>query len=117
MASEISGISSLKQDRRVDFLAALLRRDYIINTIGKDNLGRFEDWAFKSRDLIYDRNISFQWLNIHGTKGIPEDPDLAVKVMVKLWFFRHARDAVQNSAILDILNEDLLGPGLDSEEA
>mgnify|MGYP003581014339 CR=1 FL=1 len=109
-------ISSSKPDRRADFKAALSRRDYAINLIGIENFDRFEEWAFKMHSIVYDKNISFLWSNAHSTKGMPEDPDEAIKTIIKLWVSRHTSEAKEDVFFFNFIDQEFPGPGLDSDE-
>ena len=91
MASVVPSILPPKLDRRGEFVAALTRRDWVINLVGLKKLESFEDWAFRNSpykpgQMIYDGNIAFHWRNTHSTKGMPDNPDEVVKNIVRLWF-------------------------------
>lgn len=116
MASEISCISSLKPDRRSDFLDSISRRDYVIRMIGLENLDKFEEWAFRSTCIIYNRNVATQWANIHSAKEIPEHPDLAVQAIIKLWRTRGSFESKEDIVVLRLIDWSSCGPGLDSDE-
>ena len=66
------------------------RRDYVIQKIGMDNLEAFELWAFPKnpREMIYNNEIQFHWANAHSTKGVPQDPDRAIEIIVGFWLSR-----------------------------
>ena len=116
MAFKIDGNSPPKHDRQSDFRAAMSRRDYVIRVIGIDNLDRFEQWAFRDIDIIYDKKISLLWANVHSTKdGIPEDADQAIKTIVLMWLSRHSQEARQDREIITIVEDEFPGPGLDDD--
>jgi len=89
-----------------EFAKALKRRDWVIKRLGTDLLAPFEMWAFRRSpyapgQMVYDSNITMHWQNAHSTKGVSEDPDQAVKDIVKIWLARFADDANETVIITD----------------
>lgn len=72
-----------------DTAEAIARREKIVKSIGIENLGAFESWAFKAKTpMVYDRRILFIWQCAHATKTEIKDEsdiDAAVDKMVLYW--------------------------------